>query len=270
MTFDRFTPEGVVFFLPATIPGWKDLTKPVPCRFYSAHFAFTTGKFCLEVPHNPEFYFHGEEITIAVRAFTNGYDLYHPHKVIAWHEYTRKGRTKHWDDYKTWNDLNKKTHTLTRKLLGIDEEGDEKVQKGPYGLGTVRTIAEYEKYSGIRFRDRALQEYTTQNNFAPNPDVADYENSFYSKFKHCIDLHISEFPEKDYEFWVVSFEKTNGEVIYRQDANSNEVVALFNKAEKEDGWIRLWRNYTGPKPDKWVVWPFSTSKGWCNRKEHLL
>ena len=41
MKFDRFTPEGVVFFLPYTI---EDTSKPLPARFYSAHFAFTTGK----------------------------------------------------------------------------------------------------------------------------------------------------------------------------------------------------------------------------------
>ena len=40
--------------------------EPVPARFYSAHFAFTLGKFCNEVQHDPSFYFHGEEITIGV------------------------------------------------------------------------------------------------------------------------------------------------------------------------------------------------------------
>ena len=43
MTFDRFTPEGCVFFLPEVIPNWKDLTEPIPSRIYSAHFCFTLG-----------------------------------------------------------------------------------------------------------------------------------------------------------------------------------------------------------------------------------
>jgi hypothetical protein len=90
MVFDRFIPEGAVFFLPETIPGWKELKEPVTARFYSAHFAFTLGKFSEEVQHDPEFYFHGEEISIAARAYTHGYDLFHPHKVVVWHEYTRK------------------------------------------------------------------------------------------------------------------------------------------------------------------------------------
>ena len=43
MTFDRFIPEGAVFFLPEVIPNWQELTSPIPARFYSAHFCFTLG-----------------------------------------------------------------------------------------------------------------------------------------------------------------------------------------------------------------------------------
>ena len=70
MSFDRFIPEGVVFFLPYHMEHY--INEPVPARFYSAHFAFTLGVFCKEVPHDPLFYYHGEEITIGVRAFTWG------------------------------------------------------------------------------------------------------------------------------------------------------------------------------------------------------
>ena len=35
MAFDRFIPEGAVFFLPETIPNWQELDTPVPSRFYS-------------------------------------------------------------------------------------------------------------------------------------------------------------------------------------------------------------------------------------------
>jgi hypothetical protein len=86
MTFDRFIPEGAVFFLPEVIPGWQELTSPIPARFYSAHFCFTLGEFSNEVQHDPEYYFHGEEISVGVRAFTHGYDLFHPHRVVIWHE----------------------------------------------------------------------------------------------------------------------------------------------------------------------------------------
>ena len=38
MNFDRFIPEGAVFFLPASIDNFEELTAPIPARFYSAHF----------------------------------------------------------------------------------------------------------------------------------------------------------------------------------------------------------------------------------------
>jgi glycosyltransferase involved in cell wall biosynthesis len=38
MNFDRFIPEGAVFFIPATIDDYQERTEPVPARFYSAHF----------------------------------------------------------------------------------------------------------------------------------------------------------------------------------------------------------------------------------------
>ena len=34
MNFDRFIPEGAVFFLPASIENHKELTEPIPARFY--------------------------------------------------------------------------------------------------------------------------------------------------------------------------------------------------------------------------------------------
>ena len=144
LTFDRFIPEGAVFFLPATIPGWKEMTQPVPSRFLSAHFIFTIGKWCQEVPYDPEYYFHGEEISLAARSYTWGYDLFHPHKVIAWHEYTRKGRTKQWDDDKEWVEKNNRAHKKNRILFGM-EPGCTPCQRnalGVYNFGKERSLEE--------------------------------------------------------------------------------------------------------------------------------
>ena len=42
MTFDRFIPEGAVFFLPEVIPGWREMTEPIKARFYSVKKFNTT------------------------------------------------------------------------------------------------------------------------------------------------------------------------------------------------------------------------------------
>ena len=270
MTFDRFIPEGAVFFLPAIIPGWENKTEPVPARFYSAHFCFTLGQFAKEVQHDPNLYFHGEEISIAVRAYTHGYDLFHPHKVIVWHEYTRKGRTKQWDDDSDWVNKNNKSHLRNRTLLEMEGKCECEMDFEHYGLGTQRTRQDYEKYAGIRFTDRGVQQHTLDNKFPPNPKVEDYDNSFHSIFKHCIDLHTPNFPETDYDFWAIIFEDEDGNEIYRQDADKNEIKNLLELSKKDNDWIRLWRTYTGKKPNKWVVWPHSVSKDWCERIEGTL
>ena len=268
MTFDRFIPEGAAFFLPETIPNWKELHRPVPARFYSAHFAFTLGQFCKEVQHNPEYYFHGEEISIAVRAFTWGYDLFHPHRVVAWHEYTRKGRLKQWDDDREWYLKNNHSHLSNRKLFGMDGEKQEG-HEGKYGFGPHRTLRDYEEYAGILFKERAVQQYTLDKNCPPNPGIhvygseEEWRRSFASIFKHCIDISSSSVPETDYDFWAVAFHDEKDETLFRKDAERTEIDQMMRDV---DGYCKIWREFpTTNRPRYWVVWPHSKSKGWCNR-----
>jgi hypothetical protein len=264
MNFDRFIPEGAVFFLPASIDNHMELTEPIPARFYSAHFCFTLGQFVREVPHDPQYYFHGEEISIAVRAFTHGYDLFHPHKIIAWHEYTRKGRIKQWDDDKEWGGRNSSSHLRNRKLFEMDGLVND-IDFGIWGFGKVRTLDDYERYAGLSFKRRAVQKYTLDNNLAPNPVLSEeeYQNSFTTVFKHCIDIGYSSVPEKDYEFWVVAFEDADGNTIHRKDADQSEINRMMSDP---DGYAKVWREFqTDVKPTKWVVWPYSASKGWCEK-----
>ena len=266
MVFDRFIPEGAVFFLPETIPNWETLTEPITSRFYSAHFCFTLGVFSKEVQHNPNFYFHGEEISIAVRAYTHGYDLFHPHKVVIWHEYTRNGRTKQWDDDKEWYKKNEKAHLLNRMLFGMDgimQEGHDDI----YGFGKERTLKDYEKYAGLLFSKRAVQQYTIDKQYPPNPYNYETEdewvNSFSTVFKHCIDLYKGSLKESDYDFWAVIFLDDNGNEIFRKDADKNEINNILSK---QGDFVNVWREFnTTIKPTEWVVWTHTTSKGWGER-----
>ncbi len=256
MSFDRFTPEGVVFFLPYHMD--KKYTEPIKARFYSAHFAFTLGDFCKEVPHDPMLYFHGEEITLAVRAYTHGYDLFHPHKIIAWHEYTRNGRTKHWDDDKTWVDKNNRAHDRTRTLLGIDgsvcSPCNAKSFEG-FNVGNQRTIKDYEIYSGIRFKDRSLTQACRQNMLPPGRP----EEIYYPLFKHIITLTKNHFPYKDYEFAALIFEDENYKEVYRHDINQEEITNFLNSNLNT---LDIQREYNGNKPSHWVFWPYSKAHGW--------
>jgi len=267
MVFDRYIPEGAIFFLPEIIPNWRNIPEPIPARFYSAHFCFTLGQFSEEVQHDPEFYFHGEEISVGVRAFTHGYDLFHPHKTLIWHEYTRKDRVKSWDDDKEWGKKNEFAHSKNRKLFSMDGQVYNPEEFGKYGFGTERTLKDYEIYSGLLFSKRAVQQYTLDKHYPPNPQIYETEEewlaSYASIFKHCIDIGFSQVPEKDYDFWVVAFHDENDETIFRKDADINEIN---NMLRDPDGYCKVWREFqTVHKPKYWVVWPFSKSKGWCDR-----
>jgi hypothetical protein len=269
MNFDRFIPEGAVFFLPASFDIEDAKDKPLPARFYSAHFAFSLGKFCKEVLHDPNYYFHGEEINIAARAFTHGYDLFHPHKVICWHEYTRKGRTKQWDDDPKWGERNSMAHLRNRKLFGMDGEKQD-IDFGLYNFGKIRTLKEYEKYTGLCFDQRAITEEVLQNKSPKNYSKSivdnitndDFNKSLLHIFKHCIDIGYDQVPENDYDFWAVAFKDKEGKDMYRQDADKDEITRIKNDP---DGYCKVWRQFkTTKKPHSWIVWPHSVSKGWAD------
>lgn len=266
MTFDRFIPEGAIFFLPASFnPAIDNKDKPLMGRFYSAHFAFSLGDFCVEVPHDPYYYFHGEEINIAVRAFTHGYDIFYPHKVICWHEYTRKGRSKQWDDDKKWADKNNSCHLRNRKLFGMDNEIND-IDFGKYGFGKIRSLTDYEKYAGIQFSTRSITQDVLDHKppSLKNIGISDdkFNLSLLSIFKHCIDIAYNQVPQTDYDFWAVAFKDKNGQDIYRQDADADEIKRMKNDP---DGYCKVWRSFeTKEKPHSWLVWPHSISKGWAD------
>lgn len=271
MDFDRFSPDGNIHFLPSTIDDFEEHNEPIPARFYSAHFAFTTGDFVKEVPHDPQYYFHGEEISIAVRAFTHGYTLLHPHRIYLWHYYTRRGLKKHWDDHSGWGKTNDSSHSRNRKLFGMDGEVYNPEEFGVYGFGTERTLDDYERYVGISFSKRGVQQHTLNKKDPPNPtfeNEEDYQNSFSIPFKHCIDISFDSVPHGDYNVWAVAFEDENGNELYRQDADKSEINSMM---KDPDRFCRLWRSFnTVARPYKWIVWPHSEKEGWVNRMEGVL
>lgn len=261
---DRFMPEGPIFIFPESIDGWKNKKEPEQARFLSGHFIFCNGTFVDEVPYDPDLYFHGEESSLAVRAYTHGYDLFHLPKPLAWHHYTRAGKKRHWDDSIQWGSLNLKSFNKYRKLLGMD--GLKRSNFKKYGLGKVRSLSDYEKYAGIRFKDRQIHQDTIDRKPPPitYKSKKEFESKFVSNFKYCIDLHKPQFPESDYDVWVIAFKDKNNKEMIRLDANEDEVNQLLNE-NNSDEFVRMWRSFkTSEIPSSWLVWPHSKSKGWLN------
>lgn len=179
MVADRFTEGGTILFMPHVIQGWRDLSAPVRARFVSGHFAFTVGKFCEEITPDPQCFFAGEEIAISIRSFTKGYDAFHPHRIVLWHEYTRAGRTKIWDDDPAWHEKDAISKRRLRKLLR-EEENDSDLTG--FDLGTVRSHAEYEVYAGISFANRTLTDCARRGE---DPPCVEIPGDPWFKSFHC-------------------------------------------------------------------------------------
>jgi hypothetical protein len=264
-------PAGVPFLRPYVVENWRELVEPIPTRFISGHFIFTIGKFVEEVPYDPNLYFHGEESSLAGRAYTNGYDLFAPHRPVIWHEYTRSGKTKHWDDSKDWADKDKNSYARFRKIFDMDEVPCSPCQRralGPYGLGTVRSLQDFEKYVGVKFKTRQIHQETLNNELPPIK--GDYESGLATKHKVCIDLYKESVPESDYDSFAVALLDEEGSDLFRQDLASSEFYSLMN-ADPNDKFLHIWREYENvQRPSKWRVWPHSQSKGWCEKIEQNI
>lgn len=181
--FKQITAEGVVLFLSGPLQNWEAFNSPVPGRFYSAHFAFADGCFAQEVQHDPEYFFFGEEISIGARAFTHGYDIYQPHRLIAWHQYSREGRVQIWNEHSVeakdagtipmhWWERDLQCLRRNRILFGMDGEDPAQIEFGKYGFGTVRSLQQYEAYAGISFQWRGVEQETVDRKLPTLRDIA--------------------------------------------------------------------------------------------------
>ncbi len=131
-------------FLPA-----DDVTKPIPARHISAALLFTIGKWVREVPYDSDLYFAGEEPTLTLRSYTNGYDIFNPNVFVAWHlKYKFPDRKRHWNTFnqQTIDELTSKSNQKYYRIV----RGED---LGIWGIGKERSLLDWEIYSGVSFKD---------------------------------------------------------------------------------------------------------------------
>lgn len=131
--------------------------RPQLGMFIAAGFWFASTQFIQEIPYDPQLYFQGEETSLAVRAWTHGWDIYHPNQIACYHEYERPGKPKHWEDHPRWWQLEQTAQTRLRQLLGL-----EPANLGHYGLGRHRSLLDYQAFSGVDFQQRSLTDSARQ------------------------------------------------------------------------------------------------------------
>ena len=136
-------------------------SEPVMGCHVSAGFLFAAGSFVEEVPYDPYLYFHGEEQSLAVRAFTRGWDIFHPLTTPVYHLYKNEGmpyESHHWhgefDGRRAFGSgyLTERARLRLNRLLMGDG------LPGAYGLGSVRSMAQYAELSGIDYATQTISD----------------------------------------------------------------------------------------------------------------
>jgi hypothetical protein len=156
----EFSPQGVLLLTSDSMPIEEAPYSLIKGTVCGACFIFGRAKYMEEVPYDPNLYFFGEEISLTVRLWTNGWDFYHPNKLVLYHFWDRKGRQTHFNDHKDWRVADKTSKQRVRSMLGGDAE---EVDIQHYGLGTVRSLEEYQKFSGIDFKNQTIETKENSN-----------------------------------------------------------------------------------------------------------
>lgn len=240
VSFPDFTDLGDLMFMPKLIKNYKELReqniKTIPARFLSGHFIFAEGSFVNECMYDPNLYFRGEELSLSARAYTNGYDFFHPTNCIVWHEYLRENQRKHWDDH-TKNNGFMKTHEdraslakqRVRQLLCMETKS---MPLGKYDLGKIRNLHNYELYAGLDFSAKKVHKYAYDlNDNAPTPSVLsekEWVNGLMNKLHAEFDFptnYINKWKnDTDLEFIAVIFEDQTNKPCYRKDIKKHELI----------------------------------------------
>ena len=251
----------------------------VRARTMSGHFYLVDGGFCSEVPYDPGLYFGGEieEVSMTLRAWTHGYDLFSPtRESIAWHEYTRKDRPKHWDDHANWTQLERKSCSRFDTLCGRRSDHDDLRPGAPFGLGTARSLADYCEFAGIDFGGCRIQQDTLDVEDPPN-DPSGVWVSFCEESKKTdekavrrkyvarwsldtIKLDVARKGGVAPKLLALGLEDDAGRSIIRSDVFSNCATTSSKEIE-----------YDGPEtPARFVLWPMFQDGTWGSRQDGPL
>ena len=270
----EFSGDKLLMSMPYYIQDYKERKHIIKARTISGHFYFTSGDFVKEVPYDPDIYFGGytEETTLSVRAFTNGYDFFSPYRMVMWHEYTRNYRPKHWDDHgkesqtkKTSGERDIFARNKTRQLF---EQEDHNINMGEYGLGTKRSLRDYEVYGGFDFKKCRIQDYTLKVNEPPNPLPWD-EQFITNQFKITCEWDIEFFKKYEFKkpkFLTLGVQTKSGLELHRKDF----------LIESDPQYVNLENNRYSvtinsiDKPGKIVMFLFDEEKQWSGRYEKDL
>eukprot|EP00984_Skeletonema_dohrnii_P017952 scaffold8280_cov123-Skeletonema_dohrnii-CCMP3373.AAC.2 len=138
----------------------------IPCLLFAGGFNFSQSSLLELCPYDGKLHglFFGEELSMAVRLFTNGVDLYAPPQTVCYHMWKRNPLRKTQDVGSVSGDndsINTSDPTSGREaslnIVRMQLRGMGR------GLGTVRTVKQFEEALGVDFETHELSSKGCEN-----------------------------------------------------------------------------------------------------------
>ncbi|HYQ25373.1 GlcNAc-transferase family protein [Stenotrophomonas sp.] len=256
IVFDCFSPTGVVKLRSIRLPPRPEGSAAFRAKFIAGGFIFSDGTFVSDVMSDPDQFFCTEEISLSLRAFTHGYEFFHPYETMLWHQYHNLAQ-KVWDDHSeaqvSEGALEKSARsrslaalqkTLTLLEISLDPTPND---PGKFGLGSIRTLPEYERYVGLSFRNRAVQ----PDSLTPHEpdsslsllDRTDWELRLIYFRTVRISVHLASDHHRHPTSVLVSCHAADGSVHSMRELSIQELKTLSADGHLQyDQDLRLWRH----------------------------
>jgi len=167
--------DGNIAFAPLALSRTPE--HPLRGAFVTSSFLFAKSGLLKDVPFDPYLYFGEDEMTLSARLFTAGYDLFHPRRNLIYHFARRAGTAGyalHWQDLPAIAPIRDRAHQRRDHLLGRATSVDPLILRelNTYGMGSTRSLSDFEAFSGINFAQRSLSQRAIHADFVT--DIASY------------------------------------------------------------------------------------------------
>lgn len=163
-----------------TFDEWNKLTFD-RSPFIGACYFFGYANIDKIVKIDPNMWFYGDEFPVAARLFTHGFNNYVFSKCYILHKWS------HFDAAKKVNrpsQTDSKSERRSKEVARMDALFKGQIQ-GKYGLGNVRTIADFQSFMGCDFNTRLLKHHSQMGLFGD--DVNDSNKC--PTFNSLLDSH---------------------------------------------------------------------------------
>ena len=236
----------------------KGVKQIIPARILCDHFMFAVGSHAAECKYDPEMYWAEIDSAVSIRSFTHGYDMFNHFVPVAWRNYNR--RPQHWENHPDWWLSSYRSSVRFGDLVAGRLES--------YGLGTARSLEDYQRFSGLDFVNRRIHRDVLSNKNPPveYPNDEVWEKSMSRDYAITVSWDTEDIEKcDDYDYWYFAIEDAAGNNIVRQDLrHERDAPTLQFKTNYRKVFFK---SFEGRTPAALCIWPLSKSRGWLKKSK---